>query len=203
MSRHLFIKGYSQIGKSTLLLDCIRDYKKDCGGFLSQRLLDKEGVTMGFRLISIEEASSTSCRYNPTLPNIFLEKTANGWIKNEDVFRTYGVELLKKSKDKTLIIMDEIGGMEIYVPEFKAAVYELLDSNKSCIGILKSQRNYKAMGKEIGSNSDIDNLREQLALDMVNKFNVEIFDYSIEKKSEGIEKMQEFIKASFQRKKRC
>ena len=93
MSRHLFIKGYSQIGKSTLLLDYIRNYKKDCGRFLSQRLLYKEGVTKGFRLVSIEEASSTSCRYNPTLPNIFLEKTANGWIKNEDVFYTYGVEL--------------------------------------------------------------------------------------------------------------
>ena len=50
MYRHLFLEGPIQTGKSTLLRRLLAPYKDQIGGFASQRMLNDDGRTIGYRI---------------------------------------------------------------------------------------------------------------------------------------------------------
>lgn len=199
MGKVLLIEGQSKSGKSTILLESIRKYKDYIGGFFSQRLIDECGDVVGFRLLSIDEVTSVQCKYNPTMANVFLVKTSKGWVKNEEVFQKYGIEILNKSKNKDFIVMDEVGGIELNITEFKEGLYDIFRSNKPCIGILKSKYNYKAMENVRVTNSDNIIFRDKFISDIKEIFQGEILSYSTETREDTIEKIRGFIEYSLKR----
>lgn len=165
----LFLQGDSQMGKSTLILKSILPFLSVTTGFLSQRLI-ADGETKAFCLTPIELATSPLAIYDSKLPNIFLELISGKWKGNEEVFKTLGVKLLSNVTGKQLVVLDEIGGMELLAEPFRDKLYEVLSSSIPCIGVIKSYNNKSAMQKSVGMNQKYTVLHQKLYSDIESTF---------------------------------
>lgn len=191
MKQILFLEGNMQVGKSTIILNNINHLpKSDLGGFLCQRLI-KEAKTKAFRLISAESEEILTLKYNPDLSDIFLEEVFGKWIKNERVFLTKGIECLSCLTSKELIILDEIGGFELLLDEFREKLFEILKGDVPVLGVIKSNNNGMIMKNSIGLNNDYWTYYEKLRGDIegllggkilnVNKINISSVDNEVKK----------------------
>lgn len=183
MKRILFLEGNIQIGKSTIILNSLKSRIDDAyiGGFLCQRLT-KDRKTKAFRIISTDKAETTAIEYKADMPDVFLEEISGKWIKYENIFRTKGIELLSNISLKRIIFLDEIGGFELLIDEFREKLYEVLKSGIPIIGVIKSDKNGMIMKNTVGLKNDYWNYYLNLRSDIeklyggkilnVNKYNI-------------------------------
>lgn len=158
MKNLLFLEGPIQTGKSTLIRKCLGAHLADCGGFTSQRLIDADGQTKGFRLVSAAEPLTAPAEdfmsggepksgTNSDVPfisdaGIFKWFADDGRvITDQSVFDTIGVSLLRSSARRPLVLLDEIGGSELLCGEFRKTLDAILSSSKPCLGVLKLAEN--------------------------------------------------------------
>lgn len=167
--KSLFLQGNCGIGKSTLILESIKQFLPVTAGFLSQRLISG-GETMGFCLTPINLASSAIEEFYEEKPNIFLHKRLGKWQRNDEVFFSHGVKLLSELKGKQLIVLDEIGGMELLIEPFRNKLYEVLACGIPCIGVIKSYNNKSLMEKSIDLGQSYTEQYLKLCDDIVNIF---------------------------------
>jgi nucleoside-triphosphatase len=154
MGSFLFLEGDSGEGKTTLLFKCLQSYKKKIGGFYSQKLINATGDTRGFRMIPASEAWIPSLPYQKGISNVFIEKTETGWEKRLEFFDTEGVNMLSIGKEQKLILMDEIGGVELLSSKFMNAFYQCIDGDFPCIGVIKSRKNFQSMSTRVPVKSE-------------------------------------------------
>ncbi|MGC6178276.1 nucleoside-triphosphatase [Lacrimispora sp. 38-1] len=162
MGKSLFLTGDSGEGKTTLLFQCMKPFRAVTGGFYSQRLIDENGDTAGFRLASAKEEWEPIACYQEGLTNIFLRRMKEGMVSVPEVFQNEGRKLLSVHGDNKLILMDEIGGVELLIPEFMEAVHDCMKGPKPCIGVIKSRKNFAMMLSRHGCNSSASHLRDEL-----------------------------------------
>lgn len=143
--RHLFLTGASGIGKSTLLMEALQNCRWQTAGLFTQRLLSEDGSTSGFRLLPWTCEVTPTALYHPGLTDVFIRKTGGGWEKDLSVFASTGVRLLDHAAAGEIICLDELGGAELLVPEFRSRLYQLLDSHPCCTGVIKGSQNLHAL----------------------------------------------------------
>ena len=136
--KHLFLEGQIQIGKSTLLRECLAPCRDSLGGFSVQRLTGPEGRPLGYRITEAWDFCIEQ-PYDANLPGIFLYRGENGMIQDLSVFTETALQLLEASKDAPLLLLDEIGGLELKDGTFSAVLYDTLTGETPCIGVLKSE----------------------------------------------------------------
>ncbi len=141
------MEGSVQEGKSTLIRKAIKNHIKDMGGFSSQRLINSCGETKGFRIVPASEAMELTRSYSPDLPDIFLFADGRYRRFRPEIFRDKALNYLKNNESKRMILLDEIGGIELLVPEFRQALYETLEGNIPCIGVIKTEAANRNLGK--------------------------------------------------------
>ena len=135
----LFLQGPVQIGKSTILRNALLPYENMVAGFAVQRLFEN-GAMCGFR----------SCALNGTIPPVDGEYSAG----LEGIFLYHGQYfpgILEKSVSVALdtckkehckiILLDEIGGLELRSSTFMKPLQKILALGKPCVGVLKSHDN--------------------------------------------------------------
>lgn len=151
---NLFIEGPIQTGKSTLIRKVLREFfgpsLEGVAGFTSQRLTDADGQLLGFRLAPADAALTIVC--DPaSADNVFKSFTADGTRVDMSVFETAGIRYLDealetaKAGQTQVILLDEIGGHELASDAFRRKLYQLLDSEYPCVGVIKSPANTKRM----------------------------------------------------------
>lgn len=187
MKQHLFLKGNSGIGKTTLLRELLTPYFGEIGGFLTQRLLDESGETAGFRLVSLdgERWPESVGRYEPGIEHLFIQRTMDGWKKYPQVFESYGVKLLTQGRGKKLCYLDEIGGIEMKSEAFMNALYGLLEQDVCCIGVLKNERNLSSMGTRVPITEDSASRRDRLEQELTETCGAVVIPY-LEQETEAI-----------------
>lgn len=152
----LFLEGTSRTGKSTLLRECLLPYKERLGGFSCQRLWEKDFCRC-YRMIPASDFQLDQ-DYRPDLPHIFR------YHRNQypEIFKDYGVHLLENASHYPLILLDEIGGAELLVPEFRQALYRVLSGSTPCIGVLKEASKAEFMKRTVGYGEEVIFYNEEL-----------------------------------------
>ena len=151
--KHLFLQAPVQAGKSTLLQHAMEPFREHIGGFVSQRLKDKDVRTCGFRLCDYSEEEALVRPYHENLSNIFMSIGDGRGHFDLSLFETWAIPLLKKAADeKKLILLDEIGGGELKSAVFREFLDELLLGDVHCIGIIKAPKAAANTGRGIGEN---------------------------------------------------
>jgi len=148
MITNLFLQGPRGIGKSTLLSSVLAEIRADVGGFFVQRLFCR-GEQVGFRLVAVEsgEPYLLNREIGPgeleDLDNVIVKKTAVGWQRFPGVFETAGVQLVEGARrgKKRIVLLDELGDIELQAPGFRQAVLTLLDGSQRVVGVLKLSDN--------------------------------------------------------------
>jgi len=120
MKRRLFLTGPIGCGKSTAITRALGEKITHCGGFLTRRHREPQ---LHFTLESPDGHHSET----------FLEFSSGKPQLNMDVFSRLGVSLLRGD----ILVLDEIGGIELLCPEFTAALENLLQRDIPVIGVLK------------------------------------------------------------------
>lgn len=141
MSKHLLLEGPSGTGKTTLLLKALGPLRQRAAGFVTQRMVDEKSRTRGFCLTRAKAAKTALIPFREDQPGIFLRDGSK--MPDNRVFRDTGVELLHKQECDLFYVLDEIGGVELQEPLFYSALTELFLKNIPCIGVLKSELNFK------------------------------------------------------------
>lgn len=194
MGEFLFLKGDSGEGKTTLLFECLKPWHRMTGGFYSQRLINEDGITMGFRMVPAGEEWIPAASYKKGMTNVFIEQTENGFHKNLEFFKTDGIEILRSSPENRLLLLDEIGGIELLVPEFMEIVLGCIDSKVPCIGVLKSRKNLESMRTRVPAQQELDKLHSDLEETLKKRSNGRILTFDRERKEHIRTEIMEFLR---------
>jgi len=135
LSRIILLTGRPGIGKTTVLLRIVDELKKRnllVDGFVSREFRE-HGRRVGFKIISLSDGREGWLAHvmQPTGPRIGKYK-----VCIEDL-ESIGVDAILRAIDKAdVIIIDEIGPMELLSRRFKRAVYEAFNSGKPILGTI-------------------------------------------------------------------
>lgn len=151
MKKKLFLEGDIGIGKSTIIREALLPFLPGVGGFFVQRIFIGDSYA-AFQFHEVGTAAAYQLnRYVSSLDgmdNLFIFSDARGrWHKDLRVFTNEGSACLKKSMaaGKRLILLDEMGGIELACPVFMQAAGEVLDGDIPVLGVLKSRRNIQKL----------------------------------------------------------
>jgi nucleoside-triphosphatase len=135
----LFLQGRSGVGKSRLLRETLEPYTGAVAGFTVQRLT-QNGELVGFRAASIEGGFPPGeAEYTQETAGVFiLRGRQNVPVLEEAILRAE--EESRKSRRK-LVLLDEIGGIELVSDVFMDTLNRLLSGGKPCCGVFKSHEN--------------------------------------------------------------
>ena len=138
MKKHLFLTGPSGIGKTTLLREELGWMLQTAGGLATVRECDS---VLGYDLLPAAALGGVE-GYTPLR---FLDYSVDPPVRDNEVFRSEGVRLLNEAPYYSFALLDEIGGYELLIPEFRHALEELLNSETPIIGVLKGRENAAAL----------------------------------------------------------
>lgn len=143
----IFITGEKRVGKSSLVKKQIEPYREVISGFFTQRIFGEFDNSCDFRMIDFSSEEAYCLEIHGAAegiirPDVFMKFDDKSKInKNINVFNTTGYEILKASllNKKAMIVIDEIGQLELEALEYMKVFYEVLNSDIPLIGVLKKE----------------------------------------------------------------
>lgn len=125
------LTGEPGTGKTTIIREAVAGLKVKAGGFYTEEIRTG-GVRQGFRIVTLDGQDAVLAHIN--IPTPYRVSKYGVDIGN---LEKVGVSALRQAiKDCDLIIIDEIGKMELFSPQFKEAVLEAINSGKKVLGTI-------------------------------------------------------------------
>jgi len=160
MTRHLFFTGPIGCGKSTAILSAIGDALPKFGGFLTIRKTDHMGRPARFVLTAPDGSKEFA----------FLDHLQTAPTLHPDVFQE-AIPLLRGS----YLVMDEIGGVELLCPQFRTALYAVLNSQVPIIGVIKGDGPAASMIRHMGLTDEYNHAATALRAHLASDTNTTIY----------------------------
>lgn len=130
MTRRLFLTGPIGCGKSTAIETALGERMKNCGGFLTRRYREPH---LHFALKSPDGAfCKTFLDFSSAEPAVDLSVFSEVSLRGN------------------ILVLDEIGGMELLCPDFLDALNKLLSTDTPVLGVLKGEGPASAMIARLG-----------------------------------------------------
>ena len=192
MYKHLFLEADSGAGKSTLIRKIIAPYIDKIGGFTSQRLQNENDETIAFRIVPANDLR-LAVPYENTPENIFriITEDVRGLNKPE-IFESEGLKFLTDNYGKKLILLDEIGGIELRNDAFRNKLHEVLSGDIPCIGVIKQNQKAASMSCLCGKTPVTVQYNADLREKMLNEYNCRVLQF--ERNNATVEsEVQKFI----------
>ena len=137
MLPHVFLQGPSGMGKSTILREVFAPHVLYITGFVIQRLTEN-GLTVAFRTACLDGAfPPLEAQYDSSLKDVFLLRRR--WMGYDALERAL-MHVLEQA-DRSLIVLDEIGGIELGSPVFMGVLERILSGPRPCFGVFKAREN--------------------------------------------------------------
>lgn len=143
--RNVFLTGQPAVGKTTIIKSVQKSIQENCidvvtRGFYTEECR-KRGNRIGFDIVhwsldDMEHAASERHSLSRMTDGIGKPRVGK-YLVDIDNIRTFAIPSLSKKRganqslDKNLIILDEVGKMEMLCPQFIPAVKELLSNMKN------------------------------------------------------------------------
>jgi len=131
MKKAYLLTGGPGVGKTTIIKQALDGASLRVGGFFTEEIRTG-GVRQGFRIVTLDGRSAI-------LSHIDIESPyrVSKYGVDIDGLDRVGVTALRDAiRECALVVIDEIGKMELFSPHFREAVLEAIDSGKMVLGTI-------------------------------------------------------------------
>ncbi len=181
MKRHLFLTGPAFCGKSYLIRELLGTRLQAAGGFCTEMSTDDTGNLIGCCLLPAAMAGGAEGFEK----ELFLDMRTFPPLHDNEVFRETGVRLLKETEWYPFGVLDEIGGIDLIIPQFRFALDELLASELPILGVVKTREEAEQMRQSLGPGERFREFSERLHMMLESDPNTEILTISADPQKEA------------------
>lgn len=130
--KNILITGNPGVGKTTLIKSIVSKLNMSVGGFYTAEIRDEKGKRWGFKIISLDGEEGIMASVE-----IISKNRVSNYGVDIEVIDSIGVKAIEKALlSKDLIVIDEIGRMELFSKRFQDIIIKALDSPKLLLGTI-------------------------------------------------------------------
>jgi len=131
MKRVYLLTGTPGTGKTSLVKQVVAGMKGKAGGFYTEEIRTK-GARQGFRLVTLDGRDAILAHVDTQ-----SQYRVGKYGVDIDGMERIGVPALHKALQQCdLVVVDEIGKMELFSANFQKAVSQIIDSGKRMLGTI-------------------------------------------------------------------
>ena len=131
----ILLTGPPGIGKTSIIKKTLEKLNRPVGGFYTAEIRER-GKRVGFKIIGLNGEEDIMAHVDFPGPRV------NKYGVNVAAFDRIGPSALDDALlDGKLVVMDEIGMMELLSGIFQQKVFEVLESNADIFGVIKEHSN--------------------------------------------------------------
>jgi nucleoside-triphosphatase len=125
------ITGMPGTGKTSLIKQALTYPDIKAGGFFTEEIRSR-GIREGFRIVTLDGKVALLSHINIRSPH-----RVSKYGVDIRIMDSLGVETLKQAAEQCdIVVVDEIGKMEILSERFKSVILEIIDSGKKVLGTI-------------------------------------------------------------------
>ncbi len=181
----LFLQGSFEVGKTTLIHDVLRQSGVNATGFQSVKLFDDAKENAGFCVMKYTNNMPLALHVDDERVfqnQVFMRGRASKRVLYKEVFSRL-CEIVGDYTQYDCFVMDEIGGLELFVPEAKEYIFKVFQSGIPCLGSIKSSENLKHMQDKTRLIQDY-NIQPEFKKTLQNCYHAQIFTLTQQNKAE-------------------
>ena len=130
--KNILITGNPGVGKTTLIQNIISRLNISAGGFYTAEVRDENGKRWGFKIISLDGREDVLASVE-----IISSNRVSKYGVDVAAIDRIGVTSIRNALSRSeMIVIDEIGRMELVSRQFRDIVMEALDSPKPVLGTI-------------------------------------------------------------------
>lgn len=131
MKRALLLTGQPGTGKTALIKEALARTKVNGGGFYTEEIRTG-GIRQGFRIVTLDGREAILAHVSISSPY-----QVSKYRVDTDALDRVGVAAVRQALEESdLIVIDEIGKMELLSAQFKEAVTQAINSGKKVLGTI-------------------------------------------------------------------
>lgn len=131
MKRALLLTGQPGTGKTALIKEALARTKVKAGGFYTEEIR-AGGIRRGFKIVTLDGQEAILAHVSISSPY-----QVSKYRVDIDALDRVGVSALRQAlKETDLIVIDEIGKMELLSPQFREAVMQAINSGRKVLGTI-------------------------------------------------------------------
>lgn len=131
MKKVYLLTGKPGTGKTTLIKQALTAFKGKAGGFYTEEIRC-QGTRLGFRLITLDGQEAVLAHVD-----IRSQDRVSKYGVDVDGLDQVGVYALREAMNQCdLVVIDEIGKMELFSANFRKTVSEIIASGKRVLGTI-------------------------------------------------------------------
>ena len=131
MKKAYLLSGEPGSGKTTIIKEVLGKVNKSAGGFYTEEIRS-QGVREGFKIFTLDGKSAVLAHTSVRSPH----RVSKYGVDTDSIDKVAVPALKQAIQSKDIIVIDEIGKMELFSPSFKDAVIEALQSEKKVLGTI-------------------------------------------------------------------
>ncbi len=125
------LTGRPGTGKTSLIQQVVAQMKGKAGGFYTEEIRS-QGVREGFRLVTLDGEVAILAHVNIHSPH----RVSKYGVDINALDRVGVPALHQAAQQRDLVVIDEIGKMELFSASFREAVSQAIDSGKRILGTI-------------------------------------------------------------------
>jgi len=131
MKQVYLLTGRPGTGKTSLIKQAVAEVRAKAGGFYTEEIRS-QGVRQGFKLVTLDGQDAILAHIN-----IHSPYRVSRYGVDIDSLDRVGVSALHKAAQQCdLVVIDEIGKMELFSANFREAVLQIIGSGKRVLGTI-------------------------------------------------------------------
>jgi nucleoside-triphosphatase len=131
MKQAFLLTGAPGTGKTSLLKEILTQAKASAGGFYTEEIRTGS-VRQGFEIITLDGKSATLAHTNIQSPY----RVSKYGVDISALEEVAVPAIRKATRDSDIVVIDEIGKMELFSTSFQEAVIEAIESEKRVLGTI-------------------------------------------------------------------
>ena len=131
MKQVYLLTGRPGTGKTSLIKQVVAGIKGKAGGFYTEEIRSR-GIRQGFRLVTLDGQIAILAHVDIHSPY----RISKYGVDIDSLDRVGVLSLRRAARECDLVVIDEIGKMELFSDNFREAILQIIDSGKRVLGTI-------------------------------------------------------------------